>query len=149
MARKAIRRHKRGSYTIDLLETTRQVKAGTLPVRDRRIIEPDHGRSSPDDRSAYRKTESDQHGADPSMNDELARCDREIARIYREAYAGNPDINGMLLGLHDWRTEKKLIAASTRTSHPVKVAMFLDATITSHPNSQPSLNSTTKDQDES
>jgi hypothetical protein len=45
---------------------------------------------------------------------ELARCDREIERIYQEAYAGNPDIDGMLLGLHDWRTEKILI---TRTTH--------------------------------
>lgn len=62
---------------------------------------------------------------------ELARCDREIERIKEEAYAGNPDIHGMLLGLHDWRTEKKLIAVSTRTSHLIT--------------QQPSLNSTSKD----
>jgi hypothetical protein len=37
----------------------------------------------------------------------LARCDREIALIYQEAHAGNPNVEGMLLGLHDWRTEKK------------------------------------------
>ncbi len=52
------------------------------------------------------------------MNEELARCEREIARIYEEAHAGNPDIRGILLGLHDWRTERNLIEASTRTSHP-------------------------------
>jgi hypothetical protein len=40
---------------------------------------------------------------------ELARCDLEIARIIEEASAGNLDIDGMMLGLHDWRTEKILI----------------------------------------
>lgn len=40
---------------------------------------------------------------------ELERCDREIARIIAEAQSGNPDIDGILLGLHDWRAEKKLI----------------------------------------
>jgi hypothetical protein len=50
----------------------------------------------------------------------LARCDREIERIYSEAYAGNPDVEGILLGLHDWRTEKKLIANESlpRTEPP-------------------------------
>ena len=43
------------------------------------------------------------------VSEELERCDREIARIIAEAHAGNPDIDGMLLGLHDWRTEKLLI----------------------------------------
>lgn len=50
-----------------------------------------------------------------SAAEDLARCDREIERIYREAYAGNPNVHGILLGLHDWRTEKLII---TRTSHP-------------------------------
>ena len=35
----AIRRNKRGQYSIDLLETRKQVEAGTLPARDRRMIE--------------------------------------------------------------------------------------------------------------
>jgi hypothetical protein len=48
----------------------------------------------------------------------LPGCDREIECICEEARAGNPDVHGMLLGLHDWRTEKNLIEASTRTSHP-------------------------------
>ncbi len=52
-----------------------------------------------------------------STEAELARCDREIERIYREAYAGNPDIHGILLGLHDWRTEQRMILHE-RTTHP-------------------------------
>ena len=40
---------------------------------------------------------------------ELERCDREIARIISEAHLGNRDIDGILLGLHDWRAEKRLI----------------------------------------
>lgn len=43
------------------------------------------------------------------VSKELERCDREIARIIAEAHAGNPDIDGMLQGLHDWRAEKILI----------------------------------------
>jgi hypothetical protein len=49
------------------------------------------------------------------MAEDLARCDREIQRICEEAYAGNLDIHGILQGLYDWRTEKKLIL-SGRTS---------------------------------
>jgi hypothetical protein len=37
--KRAIRRKKRGHYSIDLLETRKQVEAGTLPARDRRMIE--------------------------------------------------------------------------------------------------------------
>jgi hypothetical protein len=48
---------------------------------------------------------------------ELARCDREIAAIEQEALNGNPDVRGMVQGLHDWRTEKILIA-NERTSRP-------------------------------
>jgi hypothetical protein len=40
---------------------------------------------------------------------ELARCDREIAAIEAEARNGHPDVELILLALHDWRTEKKLI----------------------------------------
>ena len=40
---------------------------------------------------------------------ELARCDREIIRIEEEARNGNTDVHGILLGLHDWRYEKRLI----------------------------------------
>ncbi len=40
----------------------------------------------------------------------LARCDREIERICEEARAGIGDAHGIYQGLHDWRTEKKLIA---------------------------------------
>jgi hypothetical protein len=44
-----------------------------------------------------------------NLQKEIERCDREIARIVTEAHAGNTDIDGMLLGLHDWRAEKILI----------------------------------------
>ncbi len=55
-----------------------------------------------------------------SAAEDLARFDREIERIYQEAYAGNPDVHGILLGLHDWRTEKLFIAneRSARTESP-------------------------------
>jgi hypothetical protein len=51
-----------------------------------------------------------------SADEDLARCDREIAQIEQEAHSGNPDIRGMIQGLHDWRTERLLIL-SRRTSH--------------------------------
>ena len=51
-----------------------------------------------------------------SHADELARCDREIAAIVAEAHAGNPDVRGILAGLQDWRTEKRMIL-NKRTTH--------------------------------
>jgi hypothetical protein len=56
------------------------------------------------------------------IHSELARCDREIARICEEARAGIGDAHGIFQGLHDWRTEKKLIAAST----PVQPYLIVD-----------------------
>ncbi len=47
--------------------------------------------------------------APPNTKDEIARCDREIARIETEARNGNPDVYGIVRGLTDWRTEKALI----------------------------------------
>jgi len=47
--------------------------------------------------------------AEPIKKDALARCDREIERIKTEALNGNPDVEGILMGLHDWRAEKLLI----------------------------------------
>jgi hypothetical protein len=52
-----------------------------------------------------------------NIDADLARCDREIARIQEEARAGIGDAHGIYQGLHDWRTEKNLIL-STRTSLP-------------------------------
>lgn len=37
--KRAIRRNKRGQYSIDLMEARKQVEAGTLPTVDRRMIE--------------------------------------------------------------------------------------------------------------
>jgi hypothetical protein len=44
-----------------------------------------------------------------SIGADLARCDREIARIQEEARAGIGDAHGIYQGLHDWRTEKRAI----------------------------------------
>lgn len=41
--------------------------------------------------------------------EQLARCDREIERCKAEGRNGNPDVQGLMQGLHDWRTEKRLI----------------------------------------
>ncbi len=52
-----------------------------------------------------------------SGDQDLARCDREIERIIEEARAGRGDAHGIYQGLHDWRTEKKMIL-NERTTHP-------------------------------
>lgn len=39
----------------------------------------------------------------------MARCDEEIEKCQRELRNGNPDVAGAMLGLHDWRSEKRLI----------------------------------------
>ena len=39
----------------------------------------------------------------------LARCDREIEALKAEARAGNPDVSGIMLGLRDWRDERRAI----------------------------------------
>jgi len=36
---------------------------------------------------------------------EIERCRREIAAIEAELLAGNPDVQGLLLGLADWHVE--------------------------------------------
>jgi hypothetical protein len=39
----------------------------------------------------------------------MQRCDREIAAIKDELRSGNPDVEGAILGLSDWRDEKRMI----------------------------------------
>lgn len=39
---------------------------------------------------------------------ELDRCDRELVRLKKEVLT-SPDTHGVLLGLHDWWYEKRLI----------------------------------------
>jgi hypothetical protein len=40
---------------------------------------------------------------------ELERCDVEIREIERLLRAGHPDMEGLLLALSDWRTERRLL----------------------------------------
>jgi hypothetical protein len=42
-----------------------------------------------------------------------ARCRAEIAHIEEELRAGNPDVQGLLLALHDWRQELELARSGT------------------------------------
>ena len=52
---------------------------------------------------------------------ELARCDREIAEAEGHLRAGNPNIQGALRGMIDWRGEKRLIAqeAAVTLTYPI------------------------------
>jgi hypothetical protein len=43
---------------------------------------------------------------------ELERCDNEIRQIERLLRSGHPDIDGLLLALRDWRTERRLLMAA-------------------------------------
>jgi hypothetical protein len=40
---------------------------------------------------------------------ELERCDVEIREAERLLRAGHPDVQGLLLALADWRTERRLV----------------------------------------
>lgn len=40
-----------------------------------------------------------------------ARCRIEIEAVRKEILAGNPDLEGCLLGLHDWCHELRLLEA--------------------------------------
>lgn len=40
---------------------------------------------------------------------ELARCDAEIAEARAELRAGDRDIEGLCLAIHDWSAERRLI----------------------------------------
>ena len=47
---------------------------------------------------------------------ELERCDNEIRQIEQLLRSGHPDIDGLLLALHDWRTERRLLMAANESS---------------------------------
>jgi hypothetical protein len=51
-----------------------------------------------------------------NFEQEIERCDREIARIEAELRAGHPEMEGLLLGLHDWAHEKRFLEAK-RDAH--------------------------------
>jgi hypothetical protein len=67
--KRAIRRNKRGSYSIDLIEARKQVEAGTLPAVDRRMIERILGVVLPmiDPLSGKPKTATSTRTSDPSQ----------------------------------------------------------------------------------
>ena len=46
--------------------------------------------------------------------DDLARCDAEIAAIEDLLRAGHSDLEGLLLALSDWSSEKRLVEAAIR-----------------------------------
>ena len=39
----------------------------------------------------------------------LERCDKEIRLVEELLLSGHPDSEGLVLALHDWRTERRLI----------------------------------------
>ena len=47
---------------------------------------------------------------------ELERCDREIRQVEELLRNGHPDIDGLLLALRDWRTERRLLMAANESS---------------------------------
>jgi hypothetical protein len=54
-------------------------------------------------------------GSHPRPDLSIERCDREIVALKAEARAGNPDVHGLMLALHDWRTERRLILKRLET----------------------------------
>jgi hypothetical protein len=42
---------------------------------------------------------------------ELERCDEEIRQVEGLLRSGHPDVEGLLLALADWRTERRLLMA--------------------------------------
>ncbi len=44
----------------------------------------------------------------------MERCLREIAAIEAELLAGNPDVEGLVLGLVDWHMELRILQDSDR-----------------------------------
>jgi hypothetical protein len=46
-----------------------------------------------------------------SAKSELERCDDEIRKIEKLLRGGHPDLEGLLLALADWCTERRLLMA--------------------------------------
>ena len=49
---------------------------------------------------------------------QVERCRREIAAIEAELLSGNPDVEGLCLGLSDWWAELRIIEAEERREKP-------------------------------
>jgi hypothetical protein len=45
----------------------------------------------------------------PLQSDPMRQCHREIESLKAEALRGNPDVEGIMLGLNDWRGESRLV----------------------------------------
>jgi hypothetical protein len=50
------------------------------------------------------------------IEQEIARCDREIEHIKALLRAGHEDVRGLALALVDWCTERRLLRAELRYS---------------------------------
>ena len=53
-------------------------------------------------------------GAEPDrrvLQDEIARCRREIEAAEAELRAGNPDVEGLCLALMDWSAELRILGS--------------------------------------
>ena len=48
---------------------------------------------------------------------ELERCDDEIRQAEVALRGGHPDLEGLLLALVDWRTERRLLIAEAETEN--------------------------------
>ena len=48
---------------------------------------------------------------------ELERCDAEIRQVELLLRGGHPDIEGLLLALHDWCVERRLVTAGGENEH--------------------------------
>jgi hypothetical protein len=48
------------------------------------------------------------------MDQEIERCQREIAAIEAELLAGNPEMEGLCLALADWATELRILQNEQR-----------------------------------
>jgi hypothetical protein len=48
----------------------------------------------------------------------MERCRREIAIVEAELLAGNPDVEGLCMGLSDWWAELRIIEAEQRQEKP-------------------------------
>lgn len=44
----------------------------------------------------------------------IDRCNREIAEIERRIHAGEEPLDGLMLGLHDWKREKEMLEGGKR-----------------------------------
>jgi hypothetical protein len=50
--------------------------------------------------------------------EELERCDREIAEARRLLLAGHPDVEGLCMTLTDWNRERDLIEERAKKETP-------------------------------